>query len=136
MQEATESQQKVKNRNNKNELTIDLKEEDALFVGEEERTGRILTVKSPNMVDFTEYIKLRNFYRVNTKDVSNRLCAAIYPYKSTLYDLIKDNPDYYGPIWIYITICFVVGFLINGIANFEPDHLHSVCCSFSYSWFK
>ena len=60
MQEATESQQKVKNRNNKNELTIDLKEEDALFVGEEERTGRILTVKSPNMVDFTEYIKLRN----------------------------------------------------------------------------
>lgn len=62
MQEATESQQKVKNRNNKNELTIDLKEEDALFVGEEERTGRILTVKSPNMVDFTEYIKLRNVW--------------------------------------------------------------------------
>ena len=60
MQEATESQQKVKNRNNKNELTIDLKEEDALFVGEEERTGRILTVKSPTMVDFKEYVKLRN----------------------------------------------------------------------------
>ncbi|KAJ3252934.1 hypothetical protein HK103_001080 [Boothiomyces macroporosus] len=51
-------------------------------------------------IDYWKY-----YFRVETKDVKNRMVLAMIPQKSILAE-IADNPDFYGPFWIPATVVF------------------------------
>lgn len=44
---------------------------------------------------------LKRYFKITSKDFTTRIIRAIIPFNSKFYDLISNNPDFYGPFWIY-----------------------------------
>ena len=49
---------------------------------------------------------LKRYFQINSKDFLSRVIQSIIPFNSKFYDLISNNPDFYGPFWIYT--CFII----------------------------
>ena len=44
---------------------------------------------------------LKHYFKITSKDFTTRIIRSIIPFNSKFYDLISNNPDFYGPFWIY-----------------------------------
>jgi len=44
---------------------------------------------------------LKRYFKINSKDFVTRVIQSIIPFNSKFYDVISENPDFYGPFWIY-----------------------------------
>ena len=44
---------------------------------------------------------LKRYFKITSKDFTTRIIRSIIPFNSKFYDLISNNPDFYGPFWIY-----------------------------------
>ena len=55
---------------------------------------------------FTNYFK--QYFKITTKDVEQRIISSFKPYKSNFNEQISSNPDLYGPFWIYTTLIFLI----------------------------
>ena len=51
---------------------------------------------------------MNQYFSVTTSNVLNRLLHAIIPFNYKFHELIQENPDIYGPFWIYTTLIFVI----------------------------
>ena len=49
---------------------------------------------------------LERYFQINSKDFITRVIQSLIPFNSKFYDLISNNPDFYGPFWIYT--CFII----------------------------
>ena len=74
----------------------------------------------------------RQYFEVTTQDVLQRILFSLIPIGDKLAQAIGDNPDFYGPFWIYATMLFTLTFsenfhnyLIFGSEDFQSD-FHNV----------
>jgi hypothetical protein len=51
---------------------------------------------------------LQKYFDVTTEEVFERLLNSIIPFNPRFYGLLQNNPDLYGPFWIYTTLIFVL----------------------------
>ena len=58
------------------------------------------------MLCFLNYF--RQYFRITTKEVEQRIISSFKPYNSKFYEEASNNPDLYGPFWIYTTLIFVI----------------------------
>eukprot|EP00344_Euplotes_crassus_P006513 CAMPEP_0196999112 /NCGR_PEP_ID=MMETSP1380-20130617/4358_1 /TAXON_ID=5936 /ORGANISM="Euplotes crassus, Strain CT5" /LENGTH=223 /DNA_ID=CAMNT_0042415927 /DNA_START=22 /DNA_END=693 /DNA_ORIENTATION=+ len=70
----------------------------------------------------------QQYFDVTTQDVLQRLIFSLIPIKPKLEQAIGDNPEFYGPFWIYTTLIFLLAFAENlhnyievGYDEFEYD---------------
>jgi len=77
-----------------------------------------------------------DFYRktfgVSTYEILLRLLHAICPYLGTFYETIKNKPDLYGPLWIYMTIVYLFTFVPNCARYFAAPEKYG---DFDFSFF-
>lgn len=45
---------------------------------------------------------------MTTADVRSRILHSLVPFNPKLHDISENNPDLYGPFWIYTTVIFVI----------------------------
>jgi hypothetical protein len=50
----------------------------------------------------------RQFFNVDTSDVFFRLIRALFPFKRDFIDVVRKNPDFYGPLWITTSLIFMM----------------------------
>jgi len=50
----------------------------------------------------------RPYFNITTEDVKTRLKLSVNIMQPTFFETIKDNPDLYGPFWIYSTVVFMI----------------------------
>lgn len=54
------------------------------------------------------------YFRVSEAEVVERVMYSMaLPHKSEFVELIRPNPDYYGPFWIMSTLVMLLGFMGN-----------------------
>ena len=53
------------------------------------------------------------FFNVTTEDVKQRLIFSWVPFGDKLSQVIGENPDFYGPFWIYASLLFILAFSEN-----------------------
>ena len=62
-------------------------------------------------------------FNVDTTDVAARLKHALLPFASTsMFEVLGDNPDMYGPFWIAATLVFVIGAASNWNSWMSTPH--------------
>ncbi len=44
---------------------------------------------------------LKKYFQITSKDFFSRLVLSIIPFNTKFYSAIENNPDFYGPFWIY-----------------------------------
>ena len=54
------------------------------------------------MLCFLNYF--RQYFRITTNQVEQRIISSFKPYNSKFYEEASNNPDLYGPFWIYTTL--------------------------------
>jgi len=64
----------------------------------------------------------RSLFNVDTKEVGFRLLRSMLPIKFSFFNLIRDNPDLYGPFWVLTTLVFVISVSSNLNDYFRSDH--------------
>ncbi|KYQ93520.1 Yip1 domain-containing protein [Tieghemostelium lacteum] len=64
----------------------------------------------------------RGLFNVDTKEVGFRLIRSMLPIKFSFFNLIKENPDLYGPFWVLTTLVFVIAVSANLNEYFSSDH--------------
>jgi len=47
-------------------------------------------------------------FNVNTKEVAHRIGRSLFPFPPRFFEVIQDNPDFYGPFWIASTLVFMM----------------------------
>eukprot|EP01119_Soliformovum_irregulare_P025231 TRINITY_DN928_c0_g1_i2.p1 TRINITY_DN928_c0_g1~~TRINITY_DN928_c0_g1_i2.p1 ORF type:complete len:297 (+),score=69.56 TRINITY_DN928_c0_g1_i2:1046-1936(+) len=47
-------------------------------------------------------------FDIDTKQVGQRIARSLIPYPATFLELVKSNPDIYGPFWIATTLVFIL----------------------------
>lgn len=51
---------------------------------------------------------LGRLFKINTSDFFQRFLCSFVPFNYKFHELVDENPDAWGPIWIYTTIVFTV----------------------------
>ena len=51
---------------------------------------------------------LKSYFKITSKDFITRIIQSLIPFNSKFYDLISNNPDFYGPFWIYTLFTVLV----------------------------
>ena len=51
---------------------------------------------------------LKRYFKITSKDFITRIIQSLIPFNSKFYDLISNNPDFYGPFWIYTLFTVLV----------------------------
>jgi hypothetical protein len=57
------------------------------------------------------------YFNVEADDIKQKLIASVNPTNKDFHKLAENNPDLYGPFWIYTTLIFLVAFSGN-ISNY------------------
>ncbi|KAN0055287.1 hypothetical protein ACTA71_008397 [Dictyostelium dimigraforme] len=57
---------------------------------------------------FYEVPYYRFLFNVDTKEVGLRLIRSMLPIKFSFFNLIRENPDLYGPFWVLTSLVFIV----------------------------
>jgi len=53
------------------------------------------------------------YFNVDTPDVMRRFLAGLVPVGQPFFERIKENPDFYGPLWVTTTILFLLAICSN-----------------------
>eukprot|EP01132_Coremiostelium_polycephalum_P002429 gene2429-2999_t len=61
-------------------------------------------------------------FNVDSNEVGLRLIRSMIPIKFSFFNLIKENPDLYGPVWVATTLVFVIAVSSNLNEYFNSDH--------------
>ncbi|EFA77607.1 Yip1 domain-containing protein [Heterostelium album PN500] len=64
----------------------------------------------------------RFLFNVDTTEVAHRLLRSMIPIKFSFFDLIRENPDIYGPFWVTTTLVFIIAATANLNSYFHSDH--------------
>ena len=51
---------------------------------------------------------MHQFFEVKTSEVVFRVLNSLVPFNPNLIEISQNNPDVYGPFWIYTTLIFVL----------------------------
>ena len=51
---------------------------------------------------------IRPYFKVTFNDIKLRIISSFIPIKNTFIDIAVDQPDLYGPFWIYTTLIYVI----------------------------
>lgn len=93
-----------------------------------EESIKMLEKKSKRWCNCFHVDHYQEYFNVTTQDVLQRLLFSLIPFRSKLVDAINNNPDIYGPFWIYATMIYLLGYAENmhnywtvGSKNFEYD---------------
>ena len=57
---------------------------------------------------FVKFRFMHKYFEVKTSEVISRILHSFIPFNPKLYEISKNNPDFYGPFWIYSTLIFVL----------------------------
>ena len=115
--------------NQKEEEEVDMQEEDQQGNGartrapEQPKTG-FAALCSCFSVEFYQ-----PYFDVDTMDVAKRMSRVFYPPRTPNFsELTAEKPDLYGPIWIGITLVFLLGAMSNFVqwAHFKPKDDSSI----------
>ncbi|KAK5584416.1 hypothetical protein RB653_006027 [Dictyostelium firmibasis] len=94
---------------------------------------------------FYEVPYYRFLFNVDTKEVGLRLIRSLLPIKFSFFNLIRENPDLYGPFWVLTSLVFIVAassnlneyFNSNDRSNWEVDIkkiVYSAVAIYGYSF--
>lgn len=81
-----------------------------------------------------------NYFKINTMSFKSRFIQGLKPYKNQLYLEIGENPDFYGPFWIYTTVVFCLSSsgvtyqFINGVELGKEKTSFAQFVSTSFLW--
>ena len=50
----------------------------------------------------------KKYFKIKTKEVERRLILSLKPLNNSFYEEALNNPDLYGPFWIYTTLIFAI----------------------------
>ena len=77
--------------------------------------------KEEEVTGITRFCKQKyyeEYFKVSEKNVIERVLAAVLPpFNDEFIELIRPNPDFYGPFWILTTIVFLLG-MVGNFANY------------------
>ncbi len=48
------------------------------------------------------------YFDVTTDEVRDRIINSLIPFNPKFHDISHNNPDLYGPFWIYTTLIFII----------------------------
>lgn len=51
---------------------------------------------------------LKKYFNINSKDFYRRLLNSLIPFNKKFHPLIENNPDLYGPFWIFTSLILVI----------------------------
>ena len=68
---------------------------------------------------------LNRYFNVTNQDVMERLLMALKGFSSQFQQITEQNPDLYGPFWIYTTLIFMLSAMGN-IANWIKGNTTAV----------
>ena len=51
---------------------------------------------------------IRPYFKVTFNDIKTRIISSFIPIKESFFDITMNNPDLYGPFWIYTTLIYVI----------------------------
>ena len=51
---------------------------------------------------------IRPFFKVTFNDIKMRIISSLLPINNTFFDIAVNNPDLYGPFWIYTTLIYII----------------------------
>ncbi|EGC29720.1 hypothetical protein DICPUDRAFT_51115 [Dictyostelium purpureum] len=73
---------------------------------------------------FYEIPYYRFLFNVDTKEVGFRLMRSMVPIKFSFFNLIRENPDLYGPFWVLTSLVFIVSVSsnLNDYFHTEKDY--------------
>ena len=70
----------------------------------------------------------QKYFNVTTQDVMQRLVFSFIPYGDKLAQAVGDNPDMYGPFWMYTSLIFLLAlaenlhnYIVEGNEDFQYD---------------
>lgn len=55
----------------------------------------------------------QQYFDFDQEIIGQRIMSSIHPFQGNLGSLVKDKPDFYGPIWYLITLVFTLSVLSN-----------------------
>lgn len=60
------------------------------------------------------------YFKVDNQEIKRKLLQAFVPFSSSF---VNENPDYYGPFWIYTTLIFLISAVssLNSIINLSNN---------------
>jgi len=61
------------------------------------------------------------YFNVTTNDVKERIKSSLNPIKPRFFELTQENPDLYGPIWIFTTLVLVLAAAGNFAQFIHPN---------------
>eukprot|EP00744_Colponema_vietnamica_P000370 GILI01000648.1.p1 GENE.GILI01000648.1~~GILI01000648.1.p1 ORF type:complete len:353 (+),score=129.40 GILI01000648.1:86-1144(+) len=50
----------------------------------------------------------KKYFNVTTNDVTQRIVRSLWPFNPSFFETSKENPDLYGPFWIYTTLIIMI----------------------------
>jgi hypothetical protein len=51
---------------------------------------------------------IRPYFKVTFNDIKTRIISSFIPIRNDFYKIAENNPDLYGPFWIYTTLIYVI----------------------------
>ena len=63
----------------------------------------------------------QQFFNVTTNDVGQRIFSSMVPNRKGFIDVISNNPDLYGPLWVCVTL-IVTASMSGNIAKYFRSH--------------
>jgi len=72
------------------------------------------------------------FFNVTTLDVQERIKSSLNPLKPRFFELTQQNPDLYGPIWIYTTLVLVLAAAGNFAQFLHPNTDKTVSYNYDF----
>jgi hypothetical protein len=72
------------------------------------------------------------YFNVTTNDVKERVISSLNPLKPRFFELTQENPDLYGPIWIYTTLVLVLAAAGNFAQFLHPNADKTVSYNYDY----
>ena len=51
---------------------------------------------------------IKPYFKVTLHDIKTRIISSFIPIRNNFYDIADNNPDLYGPFWIYTTLIYVL----------------------------
>ena len=51
---------------------------------------------------------IRPYFKVTFNDIKSRIISSFIPIRNDFYKIAENNPDLYGPFWIYTTLIYVI----------------------------
>jgi hypothetical protein len=100
----TEDNLNQNQQNNKEEMPLDRKEEKKVDTQvKQDNESKSYIDKLLCVFNF-----IRPYFKITFNDIVTRIKKSFMPINNSFFDIAKNNPDLYGPFWIYTTLIYVI----------------------------